>query len=166
MKKNLKVLIGFFITVMIFRYFPHLPNFTPVLAMTFYGTLIFGRSSLVYIVLAYAVSDLFIGFHNQLIWTWGSLFLIGFIGPYFKNLFGRFTGVLLSSLIFFMFTNLGVFLSGYYGFGFESLILCYTLAIPFFTNTFLSTIIFTILIEFLILSKYFNFIPIIKNKTN
>ena len=166
MKKNLKVLIGFFITIMIFRYFPHLPNFTPVLAMTFYGTLIFGRSSLVYIVLAYAVSDLFIGFHNQLIWTWGSLFLIGFIGPYFKNLFGRFTGVFLSSLIFFMFTNLGVFLSGYYGFGFESLILCYTLAIPFFTNTFLSTIIFTILIEFLILSKYFNFIPIIKNKTN
>ena len=166
MKKNLKVLIGFFITIMIFRYIPHLPNFTPVLAMTFYGTLIFGRSSLVYIVLAYAVSDLFIGFHNQLIWTWGSLFLIGFIGPYFKNLFGRFTGVFLSSLIFFMFTNLGVFLSGYYGFGFESLILCYTLAIPFFTNTFLSTIIFTILIEFLILSKYFNFIPIIKNKTN
>ena len=166
MKKNLKVLIGFFITVMIFRYFPHLPNFTPVLAMTFYGTLIFGRSSLVYIVLAYAVSDLFIGFHNQLIWTWGSLFLIGFIGPYFKSLFGRFAGVFLSSLIFFMFTNLGVFLSGYYGFGFESLILCYTLALPFFTNTFLSTMIFTILIEFLILSKYFNFIPIIKNKTN
>ena len=166
MKTNLKVLIGFFITVMIFRYFPHLPNFTPVLAMTFYGTLIFGRSSLVYIVLAYSVSDLFIGFHNQLIWTWGSLFLIGFIGPYFKSLFGRFAGVFLSSLIFFMFTNLGVFLSGYYGFGFESLILCYTLAIPFFTNTILSTMIFTILIEFLILSKYFNFIPIIKNKTN
>ena len=166
MKKNLKVLIGFFITIMIFRYIPHLPNFTPVLAMTFYGTLIFGRSSLVYIVLAYAVSDLFIGFHNQLIWTWGSLFLIGFIGPYFKSLFGRFAGVFLSSLIFFMFTNLGVFLSGYYGFGFESLILCYTLAIPFFTNTFLSTMIFTILIEFLIFSKYFNFIPIIKNKTN
>ena len=166
MKKNLKVLIGFFITIMIFRYFPHLPNFTPVLAMTFYGTLIFGRSSLVYIVLAYAVSDLFIGFHNQLIWTWGSLFLIGFLGPYFKSLFGRFAGVFLSSLIFFMFTNLGVFLSGYYGFGFESLILCYTLALPFFTNTFLSTMIFTILIEFLILSKYFNFIPIIKNKTN
>ena len=166
MKKNLKVLIGFFITVMIFRYFPHLPNFTPVLAMTFYGTLIFGRSSLVYIVLAYAVSDLFIGFHNQLIWTWGSLFLIGFIGPYFKSLSGRFVGVFISSLIFFMLTNLGVFLSGYYGFGFESLILCYTLAIPFFTNTILSTMIFTILIEFLILSKYFNFIPIIKNKTN
>ena len=166
MKKNLKVLIGFFITVMIFRYFPHLPNFTPVLAMTFYGTLIFGRSSLVYIVLAYAVSDLFIGFHNQLIWTWGSLFLIGFIGPYFKSLSGRFAGVFISSLIFFMLTNLGVFLSGYYGFGFESLILCYTLAIPFFTNTILSTMIFTILIEFLIFSKYFNFIPIIKNKTN
>ena len=94
------------------------------------------------------------------------MFLIGFIGPCFKNLFGRFTGVILSSLIFFMFTNLGVFLSGYYGFGFQSLILCYTLAIPFFTNTLLSTIIFTILIEFFIFSKYFKFIPVIKNKTN
>ena len=50
--------------------------------------------------------------------------------------------------------------------GFESLFLCYTLAIPFFTNTLLSTMIFTILIEFLIFSKYYNFIPSIKNKTN
>ena len=166
MNKNLKILCGFFLTIMFFRYIPHLPNFTPVLAMTFYGTIIFGRYSLVFIVLAFALSDVFIGFHNQLIWTWGSLFFIGFIAPYFKNLFGRFTGVLVSSLIFFMLTNLGVFLSGYYGFGFESLILCYTLAIPFFTNTLLSTIIFTILIEFFIFSKYFKFIPVIKNKTN
>ena len=133
--------------------------------MTFYGTLIFGRSSLTYIVLAYAVSDLFIGFHNQLIWTWGSLFLIGFIGNTLKLCL---EGSLefFSSVLFFMLTNFGVFLSGYYGFGFESLFLCYTLAIPFFTNTLLSTMIFTILIEFLIFSKFFNFIPSIKNKTN
>ena len=122
MIKNIKILFGFFLTIMFFRYIPHLPNFTPVLAMTFYGTIIFGRSSLIYILLAYAISDLFIGFHNQLIWTWGSLFLIGFIGPYFKSLFGRFTGIFLSTLIFFMLTNLGVFLSGYYGFGFQSLL--------------------------------------------
>ena len=166
MNKNLKILCGFFLTIMFFRYIPHLPNFTPLLAMTFYGTIIFGRYSLVFIVLAFALSDAFIGFHNQLIWTWGSLFLIGFIGPYFKNTLGRFTGVFLSSLIFFMLTNLGVFLSGYYGFGFDSLILCYTLAIPFFTNTILSTLIFSILIDFFIFSKYFNFVPVIKNKTN
>ena len=96
MNKNLKILCGFFLTIMFFRYIPHLPNFTPVLAMTFYGTIIFGRYSLVFIVLAFALSDVLIGFHNQLIWTWGSLFLIGFIGPYFKNLFGRFTGIFFS----------------------------------------------------------------------
>ena len=166
MNRHLKILGGFFLTIMFFRYIPHLPNFTPVLAMTFYGTIIFGRHSLVFIVLAFALSDVFIGFHNQLFWTWGSLFLIGFIGPFFKGLFGRFTGVFLSSLTFFMLTNLGVFLSGYYGFGFESLVLCYTLAIPFFTNTLTSTIIFTILIEFFMFSKFFNFIPVIKNKIN
>ena len=166
MNRHLKILGGFFLTIMFFRYIPHLPNFTPVLAITFYGTIIFGRNSLLFIVLAFALSDVFIGFHNQLFWTWGSLFLIGFIGPFFKGMFGRFTGVFLSSLIFFILTNLGVFLSGYYGFGFESLVLCYTLAIPFFTNTLTSTIIFTILIEFFIFAKFFNFIPVIKNKIN
>ena len=69
MKKKISILIGFFLTILVFRYFPHLPNFTPVLAMTFYGTLIFGRNSLIYIILAYALSDFFIGFHNQLFWT-------------------------------------------------------------------------------------------------
>ena len=166
MNKYLKILGGFFLTIMFFRYIPHLPNFTPVLAITFYGTIIFGRNSLLFIVLAFALSDVFIGFHNQLFWTWGSLFLIGFISLYFKSFCGRLIGIFISSLIFFILTNLGVFLSGYYGYELESLVLCYTLAIPFFTNTILSTIIFTVLIEFFIFSQYFNFIPVIKNKTN
>ena len=40
------------------------------------------------------------------------------------------------------------------------------MAIPFFTNTLLSTMIFAIFIEFFVFSKYFNFIPIIKKKHN
>ena len=68
--------------------------------------------------------------------------------------------------MFFILTNLGVYLSGYYGYTFESLIECYTLAIPFYTNTLLSTLMFSVFIEFLVFSKYFNFIPIIKNKHN
>tara|TARA_B100000161_G_C33518975_1_gene400162 strand:- start:123 stop:623 length:501 start_codon:yes stop_codon:yes gene_type:complete len=164
MVKNVKILFGFFLTILFFRYVPHLPNFTPILAMTFYGTLIFGRSSLTYIILAYAVSDLFIGFHNQLFWTWGSLFLIGYVSSLFRGLSGRSVGVFISSLLFFVLTNLGVFLSGYYGYTFESLIQCYTLAIPFYTNTIVSTIMFSVLIEFFVFSKYFNFIHISKKK--
>ena len=166
MKKQISVLTGFFLTIMVFRYFPHLPNFTPVLAMTFYGTIIFGRNSLIYIILAYAMSDFIIGFHNQLFWTWGSLFLIGYISIYLKTLLGRLIGVIGSSLLFFILTNLGVYLSGYYGYTFESLILCYSLAIPFYTNTIISTLMFSVFIEFFIFSKYFNFIPLIKNKHN
>jgi hypothetical protein len=166
MKKNLKVLIGFFITIMIFRYFPHLPNFTPVLALTFYGSIIFGRNCLIYIILAYALSDLFIGFHNQLFWTWGSLFLIGYISPLFRGLSGRSVGVVVSSLMFFILTNLGVFLSGYYGHSIESLILCYTMAIPFYTNTMISTLFFAGLIEFFIYSKYYLYLSAYKNKIN
>ena len=166
MKKQISVLTGFFLTILVFRYFPHLPNFPPVLAMTFYGTIIFGRNSLIYIILAYALSDFVIGFHNQLFWTWGSLFFIGYISIYFKTLLCRSIGVIGSSLLFFILTNLGVYLSGYYGYTFESLILCYSLAIPFYTNTIISTLMFSVFIEFFIFSKYFNFIPLIKNKHN
>ena len=35
--------------------------FPGVLALTFYGTIIFGRNCLIYIILAYVLSDLFIG---------------------------------------------------------------------------------------------------------
>ena len=166
MKKKISILTGFFLTILIFRYFPHLPNFTPVLAITFYGTIIFGINSLIYRILAYALSDIFLGFHNQLFWTWGSLFLIGYISIYFKTLLGRSIGIISSSLLFFILTNLGVYLSGYYGYTFESLILCYSLAIPFYTNTIISTVMFSVFIEFFIFSKYFNFIPLIKNKHN
>ena len=167
MKKKISILIGFFLTILVFRYFPHLPNFTPVLAMTFYGTLIFGRNSLIYIILAYALSDFFIGFHNQLFWTWGSLFLIGYISAYFKTLSGRSIGIVVSSLMFFIVTNFGVWFTGsFYEPNIQGLITCYIMAIPFFTNTLLSTMIFAIFIEFFVFSKYFNFIPIIKKKHN
>ena len=61
---------------------------------------------------------------------------------------------------FFIFSNFGVWLTGsFYEITIHGLITCYTMAIPFFSNTFLSTIIFALLIEFLVFSKYFNFVP-------
>ena len=56
-------------------------------------------------------------------------------------------GSLLGACAFFMITNFGVWSLGSYGYTFEGLIICYTLALPFFTYTIISTIIFSAIIE-------------------
>ena len=147
MIKNLKILFGFFLTIVFFRYIPHLPNFTPVLAMTFYGTIIFGRSSLIYILLAYAISDLFIGFHSLTLFTWGSVIIISFVSKFFlSTMISRISGSLLGAFIFFVLTNFGVWIFGNYDFTINGLFLCYTLALPFFAHSLISTFIFSCLI--------------------
>ena len=54
---------------------------------------------------------------------------------------------LLSSLLFFIVTNFGVWTSGYYGYTLTGLITCYIMAIPFFTNTVLSTLFYGTIIK-------------------
>ena len=64
----------------------------------------------------------------------------------YKNLF---IAGLIGSLIFFLISNFGVWLLGsLYEKNFSGLINCYVLAIPFFKNTFLSTIFYSYLTFF------------------
>ena len=89
------------------------------------------------------------------------------ISKFSKSIINRLTLAFLGSLIFFALSNFGVWITGtYYESNIEGLITCYIMAIPFFTNTLISTMIFAIFIEFFVFSKYFNFIPIIKKKHN
>ena len=165
--KNILLFLSCVGIVLIFRIIPHPPNFTPVIALSLYLPIIFGLWSLPFCILGFAITDYFVGFHSLLIWTWGSLVLVGLISKFAKNIINRLTLAFLGSLIFFALSNLGVWLAGsYYEPNIEGLITCYIMAIPFFTNTLISTMIFSIFIEFFVFSKYFNFIPIIKKKHN
>tara|TARA_Y200000002_G_scaffold165385_1_gene136388 strand:- start:45 stop:563 length:519 start_codon:yes stop_codon:yes gene_type:complete len=165
--KNILLFLSCVGIVLIFRIIPHPPNFTPVIALSLYLPIIFGLWSLPFCILGFAITDYFVGFHSLLIWTWGSLVLVGLISKFSKNIINRLTLAFLGSLIFFALSNLGVWLAGsYYEPNIEGLITCYIMAIPFFTNTLISTMIFSIFIEFFVFSKYFNFIPIIKKKHN
>ena len=77
-----------------------------------------------------------------------TIVIIGLIAKYFdQNIYFRSIGVFLSAILFFIITNFGVWLSGSYGYSIDGLILCYWLAIPFFNNTILSTIFYSIIIE-------------------
>ena len=161
------ILLASIVFLFLFRFIPHPPNFTPVIAMALYLPILFGLWSIPFILLAFAITDYFLGFHSLLIWTWGSLALIGLISKFTRNYFSRLMLSFLGALIFFIISNFGVwFTSGFYESTFKGLVECYVMGLPFFTNTLLSTIIFAIFIEFFVFSRYFNFIPLIKKKHN
>ena len=144
----------------LFRFLPHPPNFTPVIAMALYFPIFFGLWCIPFLLLAFAITDYFIGFHSLLIWTWGSLAIIGLISKYCRNILSRLFASFFGAIIFFIISNFGVwFSSGLYDHTFEGLIKCYIMALPFFTNTLLSTIIFALLIEFVFFSKNLTFFP-------
>ena len=148
MKKNALIFIGIFTTLAVSRFIPHPPNFTSVIALSFYVPVLLGLRYLPALLISFAITDLIIGYHTGTHWTWGSIFLIGLISPFFaKNTTWRFSGAILGACIFFVITNFGVWVSGMYGYTFEGIILCYTLAVPFFAYTLISTILFSTIIE-------------------
>ena len=64
-----------------------------------------------------------------------------------KSTSTRIIGALTGALVFFIITNFGVWIAGGYEKNIFGLIMCYTLAIPFFTYTLLSTLLYSFLIE-------------------
>ena len=67
----------------------------------------------------------------------------------------RLLGALMGACLFYIITNFGVWSLGSYGYTLDGLITCYVVAIPFFGNTLVSTIFFSLIIEFLL--RIFNF---------
>ena len=153
------VLISFF-SIIISRLLPHPPNFTSTIAIAFYLPALFGIKFLIVALSAFIVSDLIIGLHELVFFTWGSLFLIAYFAKHFQKFYFRIIGVSLSCIIFFLVSNLGVWvLSDFYTRNMEGLILCYTMAIPFLQSSIIGTLIFSALLEILLcLNNTKNFI--------
>ena len=163
---NFLIFIGCVGIMFLFRVIPHPPNFTPVIALSLYLPFFFGLWSIPFFILGFALTDYFIGFHTLLIWTWSSLALVGLLSQLAKGKVTRLLLAFTGALIFFLISNFGVWVtSSFYESNIQGLINCYVMAIPFFTNTLISTIIFGALIEILISSKNFVFTTFLK-KTN
>ena len=151
----IKITLGILAVLSASRLVPHPPNFTALIALSFYVPAIFGVKYLILVLISFFITDIFLGFHNLTFYTWGSVVIIGLISKYFnQNTYLRSTGLFLSASLFFIITNFGVWLSGSYGYSINGLILCYWLAIPFFGNTILSTIFYSIIIEIIYKLKY------------
>ena len=151
----IKISIGIFLALAVSRFVPHPPNFTSLLALSFYVPALLGVKFLPVLLLSFIITDYFIGFHGVTLFTWGSVLFIGLISKYFiGNLYKRIGGALVGAIIFFVVTNFGVWSLGSYGYSLSGFITCYTLALPFFGYTLVSTVIFSFIIEiFLKISK-------------
>ena len=136
------------------RLIPHPPNFTPIIAVAIMSGYFFKNINLSFLtlIIAMLLSDIFIGFYENVIFVYASLMFITFIFykiSYKINFINLFVYGFAGSLIFFIVSNFGVWVlgsPGVYDIAYEmslnGLIECYILAIPFFGNTFLSTLIF------------------------
>ena len=152
--KTFGIILYTIIILAISRIIPHPPNFTPILAMAVTMPMLTSDRyiGLLIPLLAMFVSDIFIGLHNTMIWVYMSFIAVTLTSYVFIKQF-KFVNVLtmslLSSLLFFIVTNFGVWTSGYYGYTLSGLVTCYVMAIPFFTNTVLSTLFYSTLITVL-----------------
>ena len=144
----LKFSLGIFLALAASRFIPHPPNFTSLLALSFYVPALLGIRYLPALVISFFITDLLIGYHSVTLFTWGSVILIGLSSRFFlSSLTTRVSGSLLGACIFFLITNFGVWSIGSYGYTIEGFILCYTLALPFFAYSILSTLAFSMIIE-------------------
>ena len=144
----LKISFGIFLALAASRFIPHPPNFTSLIALSFYVPALLGLRYMPALIVSFIITDLFIGLHALTLFTWGSIVIIGIISKYFlENILKRTAGALIGACIFFLLTNLGVWIMGSYGYTLEGLVNCYTLAIPFFAYTIISTFVFSVIIE-------------------
>jgi hypothetical protein len=137
------------------RLIPHPMNFAPVAAIAlFAGVYLDKKYTFIVPVAAMLLSDMFLGFYSGIQWVYGSFILIAFIGFWLKKrsenastgkrtvLTG--TTALVASIVFFVVTNFGVWISGtLYAISWSGLVQCYTMALPFFRNTAAGDLIYT-----------------------
>ena len=143
-----KISIGIFLVLASSRFIPHPPNFTSLIALSFYVPAFFGLRYIWVVFVSFFITDFFLGLHSTLLFTWGSVIIIGYISKYLnQTLKYRLFGALFGSLLFFIITNFGVWYLGMYQYNFEGLLTSYTMAIPFYKNTIISTLIYGLIIE-------------------
>ena len=149
-EKNKRILfITLFIVIAaLMRLIPHPPNFVPITAIAIFAGVKFRNIKLAYVIpiAVMLISDLFIGFYSISLFVYLAFILITTYSYIFKKY--SIKNILLSSLLFFVVTNFGVWLIGGYPKNIEGLILCYTMAIPFFTNSLMADLFFSAILYY------------------
>tara|TARA_B100000579_G_C22462537_1_gene679598 strand:- start:43 stop:549 length:507 start_codon:yes stop_codon:yes gene_type:complete len=146
-KDIIKTILFFCLIIALSRLIPHPPNFTPILAGAIFMPFMVQRSTGIALpIIIMLLSDLIIGFHGLMIWTYGAIALITLVSYQLikKEFLSVFKVALASPIIFYLLTNFGVWLnSEIYSFDLSGLITAYTMGLPFLANSLVSTILFS-----------------------
>ena len=145
-ERNKNILVASIIILAILsRLVPHPPNFAPITGIALFSSKKLNNKlfSVFLPIIPLFISDLFIGISFINIFVYLSFILIYFLGSISPKIDAK--TVFLSSVMFFILTNLGVWYLGYPK-NIEGLITCFTLAVPFFVNTILGDLFYSFIL--------------------
>lgn len=137
------------------RILPHPPNFVPITGIAlFAGVYLSRKNAFIIPLVTYLISDAILGFYGwSMIFVYLGLILQIMIGinKFWKDEINRWligVGALLASIAFFIVSNFGSWLSlpQYYSRDFQGIVDCYVAALPFFRNSLVSDIIYTMIL--------------------
>ena len=145
--------IGFcalFMALVVYRIMPHPYNLTPLLSAALFSGLCFKDKRLQYLLPlgSMLVTDLFLGVYHGMLFSYlavASIIMLGRVLSKQKKI-GHIMGAsILSSFLFYLISNFGVWLVGglSYAPNFYGLLECYIAGIPFFQRTLEGTLIFS-----------------------
>ncbi|MBC7457143.1 MAG: hypothetical protein H7235_02610 [Bdellovibrionaceae bacterium] len=146
MKKEIAFSVSLVLIAVVSRLITHQWNFTMMGAVAVIaGFLISNRPlALATVLSSLLISDYFIQFHNTMITVYLGYTLMALIGIFMaSNKFSRMVAVsFIGSVTFFVVSNLGVWFEGQlYPQTFAGLINCFEMAVPFFRNEMISTML-------------------------
>jgi hypothetical protein len=132
------------------RLVPHTANFAPIGAIALFAGAILGLRMALWLPLAIMiVSDMVLGLHDTILFTWGGFVLVTLIGWLLRERSNRIrimVGAPASALLFYLVSNFGVWLeSGMYARTWEGLLSCYMMALPFLRTSLMADISFAVL---------------------
>ncbi len=127
---------------------PHPYNFTPLTAIALFAGSFLGRKNSLWIPMAILfISNLFIGWHDTLLFVMGAFALVSMIGwwvgqkPQWTRII---SGVLASSTVFYLITNFAVwFMHDMYAKSAQGLWHCYVAGIPYYRNMLMGDVVYS-----------------------
>ena len=135
----------------IMRLVPHPVNLAPVGAIALFAGAVLPRKLAWWLPLGILViSDLIIGPYSSMLFTWPAFLLVTLFGMTLRDTSNWLRvpfGALGASVIFFIVSNFGTWLQGgMYEHTWAGLMLCYEMALPFFRNTFVGDLAYSVLL--------------------
>jgi hypothetical protein len=148
-KPRFAILMGMILVAAALRLIPHPPNFAPLTAIALFGGACFTDKRAAFLVplTALFLSDLFLGFYAGMPIVYGAFALtvcLGFRLRHQRNAPRIIGASIAAAVTFFILTNLGVWaFDSLYPKTMTGLVDCYLMAIPFFGNTLLSSLLYS-----------------------